>query len=99
MKLQPKTPPKVQEQQKASIKAYMDILEVVVKDCNLIFENNIEMWASLQKDLHVQNIEDDIREKQLQFDEIRATKCTLALVQWFTKLQEGKAIQTQSCRE
>lgn len=65
MKLQPTTPPEVWEQHEVAIKADMEVLEVGVKDCSQIFDNTMEMWASLQEDPHVQNIEAGIRDKQL----------------------------------
>ena len=55
----------------------------------------MELWTSLQEDPTVQKIEEDIQEKQRQFDEIRSTTQTLAPVQRFTRLQEGKLIQNE----
>lgn len=73
----------------------MTTLEASFKDYIKLFEQTMEMWTLVQEDTHLQKIVVDIHEKQLQFDEIRATVKTLAHVQRFNRLQEGNFIQTQ----
>lgn len=95
MKLQQPTPPEVREQCKVAIKEDMTTMSATVKDYNHLFEQTMEMWASLQKDTHLQNIEEDICNRELQFDELQATMRTLAPVQRFAKLQVGKTLQAK----
>jgi len=72
----------------------MASLDVAVKDYMKLFEKTMELWTTLQEDPTLQRINIDLRNKQLQFDEVSSTTWTLAPVQLFVKFQEEKQLQS-----
>ena len=56
LKLQQPTQLEVREQYEADAKAVMNNIETTIKDCNQIFEDVMEICASLHEDPHVQKI-------------------------------------------
>lgn len=61
IKLQPTRPPEVHEQSEEEVKVVMYIIEAIVKDCIRIFYDVMEIQDSLQEDLHMQTIKENIR--------------------------------------
>jgi len=53
MKLQPTTTLEVCEEREATIKTSKVHIKTVVKECSQLFEDTMEVWALLQKDLLV----------------------------------------------
>ena len=68
-------------------------LDVKVKNCSQLFEETLELWASFQENPQVKKIEVTTHDKKLQYDEIKKMMHTLAPVQQFTQLKEGKSLQ------
>ena len=93
IKLQQPNELEVREQYEVDAKLVMNNIETIVKDCSQIFEDVMEICASLHKDPHVKKIEIEIREKQPEFDKIKLTELKLVPTQRFSHLQEGQLLQ------
>ena len=93
IKLQQPTQLEVREQYEVDAKVVMNNIETTVKDCSQIFEDIMEICASLHKDPRVKKIEIEIREKQQEFDKIKITERTLVPTKRFSRLQEGQLLQ------
>ena len=93
LQLQPATPPEVRGQCAIEIKAAIFNIESMFQECIQVFEDIMDVQASLQEDPDVQKIEVEICEKLEQMDHIKVTMKILAPVLWYTHLQEGKFLQ------
>ena len=78
MQLQPATPPEAWEQCVAEIKVANDNIESTVQECDQVFEDIMDIQASLQEDPQVQKIEEAVCEKLEQMDHIKVIAKTLA---------------------
>lgn len=78
MRLQLATLPQVRKQCEADTNDAMENIDTTIKDYRQIFEDTMEIWASLQEDPHVQKIQAKIYDKQQQSDEIKVMMQTLA---------------------
>ena len=78
LKLQPTTPPKVQEQSGITIKEGMATLDATVTDCVTLFEQAMKLVTNFQEDPNLQKLNTKVRELQCQYDEVRSNAHTLA---------------------
>jgi len=93
LKLQPTTPPRVQERRGATIKESIGQLDVVVHGCDQLLNQAMDIWDTLHEDPNLHQLRIEIREAQQKYGEISMIAPTLVPIQCFVFLQEGKAIQ------
>lgn len=56
LKSQPSTPPEVREQREAAVKDGVAMVDVVVGDCTVLFEQTMEVVMTLQEDPNLQRL-------------------------------------------
>ena len=62
----------------------------MVAECTVLFEQSMEALMSLHEDPNLKRLNTKVREFQQQYNEARATVCTVAITQRLAKLQEAK---------
>jgi len=95
LRAQPLTPPEVREQREEFVKDAIATVDAAVKDFTSLFEQPLELVTSLQEDPNVQQLETEEMELQLNYDEVKATTCTITITWRLAKLQEAKALKEQ----
>lgn len=73
----------------------MATLDATVFDCTTLFGQAMELVTNMQEDWNLQTLNIEVRELQQQYDQFRATACSIALAQHLAKLKEVKYLLAQ----
>ena len=95
MKLQPTTLQEVREQRQTNLKTAMASISTAVVDCGKLLDEILQIWTLLQEDPNVQKLQEQIQQKQQQWEDIRSSAKTLLISQNLAKINEGKALQNK----
>jgi len=71
MKIQPAMPPEVNEQREINLKTIVKGISNTLGECGKLLDEIVQIWTSLQEDLNIQKIEDDIQQKYKWLEEIQ----------------------------
>lgn len=69
LKLQSTTPQEVSFQREAELKLVMVSISTTMVNCNKLLDERLKIWTSLQQDLNIQKLQEEMQQRKQQLEE------------------------------
>ena len=93
LRLIPESPPKAREQRLKDIQASATKISDLVSSTSKLLNESVEAWENLQDNPKVEKLQETIKQRQTEMDEVKVEIKTLPPMQKMLKVKQSKELQ------
>ena len=87
LRITPKSPPEVREVRRVDIHAFIAKILDIVSSAVKLLEDSVEAWTTLQEHPEVRQLQETIRQRQIQLDTVKVEIKTLSPMEKILKVK------------
>jgi hypothetical protein len=95
LRIRPETPPYLREQRVSDIRASAQKISDLVVSASKLLDESLTAWETLQENPEAQKLQDLIKQRQAELEQVKAEIKTMPPAQKIVKLKQSKALQEE----